>query len=1203
MSNSALESAQQVQTLIDRGKYALALPLAEELLTAARSTLGDRHVETVQHKHTLATILRALSSHARAKELAEEALSARRDLLGDDDSETAESFHSLGAILRDEGDLASAEAHHQQGLDIQLRRWGEKHPKTLSSLHDLALVLQDRGNYVAAQAHFERVVGGMQVAHGDNHRDTANSRNTLAECYWLQGNYTAAAREFELALSARRVTLGNSHPDTASTLNGLGSVRTELGQYQAARHHLDEALSIDRETFGDAHPETATTLSNLAILFASTGDIGRAHTYLADALKIRQQVQGPDHINTAHTHDNLGAVLQEAGKYSEARYHLDRALAIRAHVLGDEHTDTLTTLSRLATLLDVSGSHEEARDLHERVLEARRRTLGVNDPGTYASLNNLGRCLLALGDYSAALARLEEALAVSQTVYGDEHAQTATTRNNLGVLYGDMGDLVRATESHTAALQLRIRVLGPKHYETAESHNNLAGVLRSLGNASEARSHYDQAISAYSEALGLDHPVTAACLSNAGLLLSATGDFDAAEYRLQQALEIRRRTLPSNHRSIANSLHNIGNVRLMRGDLLSAQVYLENALEVGRKALGDFHSDVGATLSDLMCVYAGMGVFDRALQAGVELAQSDDHQISQVFAVGSDRQRTAVRGMVRNHLEASLSLVQQHLSGQAEAVRFAFDLVLRRKALGIEALIVQREALNGERYRHLGETLGTLTQLRSAVAAAAFSHTMSRVAHPEGDLRDQWADERERLEEALARQIPEMSLTRGALLVEGRTIAAALSADTVLLEFVRHRRFDFGVPVAETGESWQDEEYSVFVVAGGRDEYAPVLIRLGDAQQIDDAFQRYYVCLSTPPERRPVNNLEALGEDLRLRIIDPVRPHIERYRELVISPDSTLNRLSFAALPTEYGGMLIDRFLVSYVSVGRDVAQFNRPPGSNLGNACVVADPAFNLSIATLSGSATGVVDSPADESLMGCTLNASRNERSQGRRFGPLRGSRQEGERIAELLGVTPLIGAQALDGVIKRMRSPRVLHLATHGFFLPAASSNGPTTDSSRASRADPIFQNPLLRSGLALAGANVWMAGGELPEAAEDGLLNAEDVTGMDLADTELVVLSACESGLGDIDDGEGVFGLRRSFILAGAKRLVMSLWKVPDQETRELMLEFYAGVLRGTSVSAALRAAQEGVRAGKHGGDPYYWAAFIIQGDPAPIRALP
>ncbi len=271
---------------------------------------------------------------------------------------------------------------------------------------------------------------------------------------------------------------------------------------------------------------------------------------------------------------------------------------------------------------------------------------------------------------------------------------------------------------------------------------------------------------------------------------------------------------------------------------------------------------------------------------------------------------------------------------------------------------------------------------------------------------------------------------------------------------------------------------------------------------------------------------------LLIRLVDPLLPLLHGCTRLFLSPDGDLHQLPFEVLPLADTRLLIDTCQISYLGSGRDVLRFNagvRAPGFP---SIVAADPDFDL------GSAPG----------------------SSGAIFGRLRGTRIEGLQIASLLGVAPVMAGAVLEAPLKQDmapgHSPVLLHLATHGFFLIDQSG---TWDSSAnidlldqmgfglERLAERHIANPLLRSGLALTGVNTWLQRGDLPPEAEDGLLMAEDVTGLDLLDTELVVLSACDTGLGDIHAGEGVFGLRRAFVIAGAKTLVMSLWKVPDHAT--------------------------------------------------------
>lgn len=338
---------------------------------------------------------------------------------------------------------------------------------------------------------------------------------------------------------------------------------------------------------------------------------------------------------------------------------------------------------------------------------------------------------------------------------------------------------------------------------------------------------------------------------------------------------------------------------------------------------------------------------------------------------------------------------------------------------------------------------------------------------------------------------------------------------------------------------------------------------------------------------------------LRRVVFDPLVPAFTGCTQLFLAPDGELTRLPFEALPTDDGRRLVDDYQLSYLDTGRDVLRFGAETSNQLAEPLVLADPDFDLS-------------SESAHAPTGDTRTQGRQSRAldpNAFHFDPLPGTHLEGEYIAAQLGVPLWFKDAALEGRLKNTPSPRILHIATHGFFLEnqRRDSNQSWLDmetlggiaSSPLGRLAHAIENPLLRSGLALAGANTWLGGKRLPEEAEDGLLTAEDVSGLDLIGTELVVLSACETGLGAIQVGEGVFGLRRSFLLAGARTLVMSLWKVPDQQTQELMEDFYRRILNGQNRSDALRAAQLAMKT-RHP-EPLYWAAFICQGDPGPLHA--
>jgi CHAT domain-containing protein len=464
-----------------------------------------------------------------------------------------------------------------------------------------------------------------------------------------------------------------------------------------------------------------------------------------------------------------------------------------------------------------------------------------------------------------------------------------------------------------------------------------------------------------------------------------------------------------------------------------------------------------------------------------------------------------------------------------------------------------------------------------------------------------------------------MNLERQLRAADRRAVALALPEGVALVEFVRFYVYDFRAVATRYEKPWQPARYVAFVLrAGDPDDVR--MIDLGEAEPIDRLIADFRAGViaadrdrdMTPSARAEVSPpaaTEGLGTQLRAAVFDRLMPALGGLTRLLIAPDGDLTRLPFEVLPGAADRRLIDGYRISYLSCGRDVLRLGAAATGTPTSPLLFADPDFDLQLAERPASDT----EPAAHPVSRRSRDIDRGRDAY--HFDRLPGTRAEGQQIAALLGVRPALDAAALEGRLKaECRSPRILHLATHGFFLPdqqpdlrhAAPGLGvdpigfPGEEPWAGRLSGPLMEDPMLRSGLALAGANTWLQGRNLPEEAEDGLLTAEDVTGLDLLATELVVLSACQTGLGQVHVGEGVFGLRRAFVLAGAKTLVMSLWKVPDEPTRELMEDFYGRLLAGEGRAEALRQAQLAMK--EKYPEPFYWGAFICQGDPSPLGTV-
>jgi CHAT domain-containing protein len=312
-----------------------------------------------------------------------------------------------------------------------------------------------------------------------------------------------------------------------------------------------------------------------------------------------------------------------------------------------------------------------------------------------------------------------------------------------------------------------------------------------------------------------------------------------------------------------------------------------------------------------------------------------------------------------------------------------------------------------------------------------------------------------------------------------------------------------------------------------------------------------------------------MGLELHRVLIDRIAPALTGISRLLLSPDGALSRLPFAAIPKPDGTRLIDQYEIGLLTTGRDLLRRHR--ARQPGRPVVLADPDYDV----------------------GRTGNAAVQ-------FNALPGARGEGRWIAERIDADLWTGADATESRMKTMRSPLVLHLATHGYALPEPLRPGQAPPAEGLPPEPGPNVDPLLCTGLALAEANTWLAGQQPPGDIGDGILTAADVYDLDLLGTELVVLGACDTGLGLYQPGEGIFGLRRAFEITGARSVLVTIWDVPSAPTALLMREFYRALLRGHSRTAALRAAQQAVR--RRYPEPKAWAPFALFGDPTPVTLI-
>ncbi|MFM7904213.1 MAG: CHAT domain-containing protein [Microcystis sp.] len=551
------------------------------------------------------------------------------------------------------------------------------------------------------------------------------------------------------------------------------------------------------------------------------------------------------------------------------------------------------------------------------------------------------------------------------------------------------------------------------------------------------------------------------------------------------------------------------------------------------------------------------------------------------------------------------SIINRFLLGDISEIKTLFELILQTKGISAEILATQKDKLLEKKYSRLQPQLEQLRLLRKQIAHKEINGLapLETIADFEKTLELSY-QEKEKLEQQLAVEIPELNLKLKLKNVTLTTISKTLPKKYVLVEFVA--LYD-PIEAKEVREEYSDNpqmlleyqpyfRYVAFVLSSENPENVQ-MIEIGGRDRINKMIanfrssiigkyeERNLEVISSQKNDKKKQNSRESGIALRKAVFDPLVKNLGDCQHIFISPDGDLTRLPFEILPTDDSQRLIDNYSISYLSSSKDILRFGFKTDRQATDAIVIADPDFDYGLGQHSSAIDKELNSSGRQSR---DLNLEKLE------FKRLDGTRQEGIEIASLLGVEPWLAEKAVKEKLESITSPLILHIATHGFFVEDQPETFHQEQLLSAGKS-PITQqeNPLLRSGLAFAGANWKQKQFRPPSEVGNGIITAEEVSNLDLSETELVVLSACETGLGDVQTGEGVFGLRRAFVLAGAKTLVMSLWKVPDQQTQELMTEFYRRLLWGEGRGEALRNAQLEMR--KKYPDPYYWGAFICQGE--------
>ncbi|MDC0743059.1 CHAT domain-containing tetratricopeptide repeat protein [Polyangium mundeleinium] len=814
---------------------------------------------------------------------------------------------------------------------------------------------------------------------------------------------------------------------------------------------------------------------------------------------------------------------------------------------------------QILQLLD-AGRYPDAARLAERA--AKLLEDAPDDGGHFPFL--LGSTFTLHGDYARA-----EPIFVRLLGAQDPREPNPAVYESLGrirLALGDMEGAAPLLQRAVAIAEERFSRESPYAIGAVEA---LAALHRRRGERRRAEELLRDLESRVRTASSISRDVLSMPALRLGELALDRGELDVAEPLLKAALAGAQESLEEHHVQRAPYLHAMGLLLARRGDFAAAEAELTRALVLREAALHPDHPEIAHTLRDLGDLYVAEDRIEDAVRVRARAADLADHAAHVHLGRGSEDQKRAHAAMLQEDTDALVSLHLKVAPKNHAAARLALTAILRRKGIVLDAVAGSLSALR-QSLDSAGRALFDERAQVDARLSAAVSRGPIDVPPAEHLAELEALERRRRALDARLSALPRAAPDAGpAALLSLEDVQRAIPAGAVLVELVVYRPYDpSGPPVRPT---WGAPRLAAYVL---RHEGEITSVDLGNAEGIEEVAAGLLRDLATPRRdpRPAARYLDSL-------VTEPLRGLLGDTRWILLSPDGALNLVPFSALVDAQGTSLVRHTSFTYLTSGRELLRLAKPPPEAREAPLVVVDPAFG---ARGEGAASG----------------AGRGARSADMtriRFSPLPATRSEGAAVKRMLpGARLLEGTAATEEALLATRGPLVLHVATHGFFLPDQPAAGGRDEGPRGGeRAAFASENPLLRAGLALFGAN----GRRSTTDAADGVLTALEISGLDLRGTRLVVLSACETGVGEALRGEGVFGLRRALAMAGAETQVMSLWQVDDEATSELMTAYYTGLAAGGGRSEALRAAQLAVRE-KHP-HPYYWASFIVSGNGAAL----
>jgi len=1013
----------------------------------------------------------------------------------------------------------------------------------------LNLALEQK-NYKNAETYLKIIIEIKEELLGKDAPETHLARLQMANFYLDYTNKIQEALKiyddsYQAVVSKE---IGPWHFQHLDILNHLAVVYEITDKYDKATATLEKASEVARAKYDDTDGDYGVQLTKSANLRLKLGQYEKAEEELNTALKILEEKRKEDRwkpalVNTIETQAKLFGIK---GLFSEAEDNLDRSAKIISKANTNLNIDEMSTAQELASLFIQLGRYSDTEPILDALIVEYEKLYSAQSLRLIEPLVNKGNLLLAKGDYTEADKIAQRSYQIAQPIYGDKSTKIAPVQKLLSDLYYILGDYERAEENILKTIESQQKQFGKEHIEVAKSIAQLA-IIR-FANGEDHKGIEKLLIEArdiIGKRLGKDNPQYAEVLKSVAILYISEKKYDLAFSSLTQAETIwRTKTGSKNNIKAASIFVLTGDVYYQLKNYTKAEENYNKGKDIYEKNFSRTHPEYVRVISKLGKVFYMRKEYKKAKKNIEEALGNYEVYIKQIFPALTEREKAKYWNTIKPDFEFYNTLAFGQLEDFRDLSGKVYNYQLLTKALLLSSSIKIRERILSSKDDALISTYNQWVK-KKELLTGALSMSTAQLAENSIDPVELNAQV-----EKLEKEISQKSEIFGAAFESKRityeNVQKSLEKNEVAVEMVRFRHFD---------HSFTDSIVYVALYVKA-DNARPKVIEFPEGYRMESRYFKYY--------RNSIVN--KIPDQYSYKVFwEPFQKEIGQYSTIYLSPDGVYNQINLEAIPTPDGRYVIDNSNIVTVSNTKDLylkkQKGKTVPSSN--NATMFGNPLFYASAST-------------------------------ERQIPQLPGTEKEISELDELLKKQGWKTMEFTEGLaseekVKELNNPKIFHIATHGFYSPVADKSEADQLTESESK---LAENPLMKSGLLLSGAGEILAKTRFNYNMENGVLTAYEAMSLNLDQTDLVVLSACETGLGEISNGEGVYGLQRAFLVAGAKVLIMSMFKVDDEATQKLILNFYKKWTTSNNLRLSFIEAKKELRVDYP--EPIYWGAFMMIG---------